>query len=108
MWKIKDGINLKELEKFGFIKREFGVYGPHDYLPEYWYEKTYYCKYKEFYLTTNHRFYFSDKSTLLSFQLYKDRGTKRDKLIPFNRIHKIVRMVLKDLFQAGLIEKVGD
>lgn len=77
-----------------------------DLLPEYWYEKRYHYKHKEFYITTNHRFYFSDKSTLTSLKLYKDNGAKKDKLIPFNRIYKIVRIIIKDLIQVGIVEKV--
>lgn len=106
MLKIKDNTDLKELEKFGFIRRNLGIYGPRDLLPEYWYEKRYHYKHKEFYITTNHRFYFSDKSTLTSLKLYKDNGAKKDKLIPFNRIYKIVRIIIKDLIQVGIVEKV--
>lgn len=105
-FKIKENICLEELEKLGFIERTFGFYGSGDYLPEIWYVKRYYYKHKEFYIRTNNCFYFSDKYKLLSLKLYKYNGSKLDKLIPFNRFYKIVRIVLEDLIQAGLVEKV--
>lgn len=108
MLRIKDNVDLKGLEKFGFEKREFGLYGPGDYIPEYWYVKHYRYKNKRFYLKTSSRYFFEDRNTLTSFTLYKITNTRYDKIVPFNRLYKIVRIIIKDLIQVGLVEKVKE
>lgn len=111
MLKIKDEIELKELEKFGFRERDFGLYGSGDYIPEHWYIKTYYYRNKKFRLETNHNYIysFSSKDVLKTLTLYKvSKNGYKIKVVPCNRIYKIVRIVTKDLIEAGLVEKVEE
>lgn len=103
--RIKEDIDLRELEKYGFKKHWFGIYGSGDYIPEYWYEKRYYYKNKEFYVMTNRR-YFDDKDTTLTeLKLYQDCATRYDKKISFNRFYKVVRIIIKDLMNIGIVER---
>ena len=107
--KVKDNINLRDLEKLGFIEQTLGVYGYRDYLPEHWYEKTYYLGRKKFYISTNHRYFLGDSDTLNYFRLFKDNGYRRyDKEIPLKGCRKIVKLVIKDLLKMGIVEEVRE
>lgn len=102
--KIKKNIKLKNLKKFGFEEKWFGLYGPGDYIPEYYYRKFY--KDNKYYLETNHYFFDVIDGKLRCLTLYKRTNNKKyDKAIPFNRMFRIVRVVLKDLRNLGIIEK---
>lgn len=106
--KVKENINLKELEKFGFMEHTLGLYGYRDYLPEHWYTKRYYLGRKEFYIETNHRYFCENSDTLTNFRLFKDNDDKRyDKEIKLKGCRRIVKLVIKDLLKMELIEKVN-
>lgn len=107
MLKIKDNIKLIDLEKLGFKEHTFGLYGPGDYLPTYWYDKDYYYKGKHYYIQTNPRYFCERADTLTNFFLYKLTKTK-NKSIPLKGHKKIVKIVLDDLLEMGLVEKVAD
>ena len=104
--KIKENIKLTQLEKLGFEEHIFGVYGPGDYIPSHWYTKNYKYKNKEFYVRTNERFLFDDNDTLINISLYKSTNTRSDKKIPFRWWSRIWSVVLKDLLEIGILEKV--
>lgn len=104
--KIKENIRLTDLEKLGFEEHTFGLYGPGDYIPSHWYTKNYKYKNKDFYIRTNDRFLFDNNDTLINISLYKETNTKRDKKIPFRWWSKISNIVLKDLLEIGILEKV--
>ena len=91
MLKIKDNVDLKELEKFGFeYNNEFGV---GMYIKSKWYEKE-----------TNDPVY--DKSK----QSFSDRISLFEKdrkfIDNYNSQTKMDYDTLFDLIQAGLVEKV--
>lgn len=101
--KIRENIKLKDLEKFGFEQKWFGLYGSGDYIPEYYYRKFY--KDNKYYLETNHYYFDVVDGKLKNLTLRKRTNKKYDKVIRFNRMHRIVRLVLKDLKKSGIIEK---
>ena len=104
--KIKENIKLTHLKKLGFEEHTFGLYGPGDYIPSHWYIKNYKYKNKDFYVRTNERYLFDDNDTLINISLYKSKNTKTDKKIPFRWWSKISNIVLKDLLEIGILEKV--
>lgn len=81
MLKIKDNINLKELEKFGF-KFERGTNA--------------YCWF----------FYLDDGFNLTIYENGKSLEIGRDALANYSSVDNLD--VIYDLIQAGLVEKVGE
>ena len=86
MLKIRDGIDLKELEKFGFKRNK------NDY---------YRCRRNDYYLNI---------SQGVSISIMSDtRWIMLDSIKGFHREHEIVyQNILFDLIQANMVEKVSD
>lgn len=109
MWKVKNDITFEDLKELGFIEETFGLYGSGDYIPEHWYSKRYEHRDKTYYLDTNHRYMFGDTDTVTHFIIKTPhKSHKYYKYIPFNRVYKIVRIILKDLLKMGLVEEVRE
>lgn len=107
--KVKKNIKLFELKDLGFKEHTFGLYGSGDYLPTYWFEKNYWYKRKLYYIKTNHCYFCEPQDKLICIWLYKAMGGKKhDKEIPLKGRKKIVKIVIDDLLEMGLVEEVED
>ena len=82
MLKIKDNVDLKELEKFGFVLDD-------------WHKKDY--RFDRYDATI----YVDKKTRIITMDAAEDYGLKRDESI-------VLLVLLFDLIQAGLVEKVKE
>lgn len=104
MLKIKDNIDLKELEKFGFIK-EGGTRQEHYYY--YWYvrfKETLFNTYEIRIDVNENREITIGRLTNRDYSYYMTNGFYRNQ----ERVTKQKKRYVEDLIQAGLVEEVRD
>lgn len=96
MIKTKYNLKLKDLENIGFKEEWFGLYGPLDYIPEYYYIKNF--NNSKYYIETNHYYIDELSGNLKYFRLFKRKHNfKGYKELKFSKIYKVVRQLLKEL-----------
>ena len=91
MLKIKDNVDLKELEKFGFKKQTIRFDG--------WESHSYFLDNKDFYIAVFEEEIEPNKNIIISIYSVKDDE---------NALTNKVFSVLFDLIKAGMVEKVED